>query len=164
MLTADGPTTFAQRADCIYAVLMAHGRRRPSRISLSADAQPGGEQVDSSGGRCGHEAGMMVQALVGVLLAAAILLAVVAATRAPALRVGGIARLDRDANPERPPNVVIFVTDNARDGTLAAMVKTRRWMADEGGPSDRATLRRRASPMEAWTPYAAAARPAPTPG
>ena len=28
--------------------------------------------------------------------------------------------------------MLIFVTNDARDGTLAAMAKTRRWMADAG--------------------------------
>ena len=55
--------------------------------------KPAGNRWTRAAVDVGMKRGMMVQALVGVLLAAAILLAVVAATRAPALRVGGAAGL-----------------------------------------------------------------------
>ena len=65
--------------------------------------------------------------LVGVTLAVTLLLAAVAVGAARGGRGAPRAAAERSG-----PNVLVIVTDDARVGTMVAMPRTRRWMADGG--------------------------------
>jgi arylsulfatase A-like enzyme len=68
--------------------------------------------------------------LVGAVLAAAVALGVVAL--AAARRPDGAAPAAARPGHGDRPNVLVVVTDDARAETLAAMPRTRRWLADAG--------------------------------